>query len=88
MWVLTQVLLKFNPTLRTQVWNQLFNTRCGASKKALVTDQLHLSSKKLRAALQTLKAAAMTDGVIHRFASMQKLEQNITDQRLLLQKVL
>ena len=57
-------------------------------KKALVTDQPHLSSEELRAALKTLKAAAMTDGVIHRFAPMQKLGQNMTAQTVVFTLVL
>ena len=57
-------------------------------KKALVTDQPHLSSDELKAAIKTLKAAAMTEGVIHKFAPMQKLGENISAQTVVFTLVL
>ena len=62
-------------------WNQ-------QEKKAQVTDQPHLSSDELKAAIKTLKAAAMTEGVIHKFAPMQKLGANITAQAVVFTLVL
>ena len=62
-------------------WNQ-------QEKKALVTDQPHLTSDELKAAIKTLRAAAMTDGVIHKFAPMQKLGENITAQAVVFTWVL
>ena len=49
-------------------------------KKSMLTDQPHLSSDELKAAIQTPKAAAITEGVIHKFAPMQKLGENISAQ--------
>ena len=57
-------------------------------KKAMITDQPHLSSDELKAAIKTLKAAAMTDGVIRKFAPMQKLGENITAQAVVFTLVL
>ena len=57
-------------------------------KKALVTDQPHLSSDELKAAIKTLRAAAMTEGVIHKFAPMQKLGANISAQAVVFTLVL
>ena len=57
-------------------------------KKAQVTDQPHLSSDELKAAIKTLRAAAMTDGVIHKFAPMQKLGENVTAQAVVFTLVL
>ena len=57
-------------------------------KKAQVTDQPHLSSDELKAAIKTLRAAAMTDGVIHKFAPMQKLGENVTAQTVVFTLVL
>ena len=65
-----------------------YTTWSQQEKKALMTDQPHLSSEELRAALKTLKAAAMTDGVIHRFAPMQKLGENVTAQTIVFTLVL
>ena len=65
-----------------------YTTWSQQEKKALVTDQPHLSSEELRAALKTLKAAAMTDGVIHRFAPMQKLGEHVTAQTIVFTLVL
>ena len=57
-------------------------------KKGLVTDQPHLSSDELKAAIKTLKAAAMTEGIIHKFAPMQKLGENISVQTVVFTLVL
>ena len=57
-------------------------------KKALVTDQPHLTSDELKAAVRTLRAAAMTEGVIHKFAPMQKLGENISAQAVVFTLVL
>ena len=57
-------------------------------KKAMITDQPRLSSDELKAAIKTLKAAAMTDGVIHKFAPTQKLGENITAQAVVFTLVL
>ena len=57
-------------------------------KKALVTDQPHLTSDELKAAIKTLRAAAMTEGVIHKFAPMQKLGENISAQAVVFTLVL
>ena len=62
-------------------WNQ-------QEKKAQVTDQPHLSSDELKAAIKTLRAAAMTDKVIRKFAPMQKLGENITAQAVVFTLVL
>ena len=62
-------------------WSQL-------EKKALVTDQPHLSSDELKAAIKTLWTAAMTEGVIHKFAPMQKLGTNISAQAVVFTLVL
>ena len=57
-------------------------------KQALVTDQPHLTSDELKAAIKTLQAAAMTEGVIHKFAPMQKLGVNISAQAVVFTLVL
>ena len=63
-------------------------SRWAQEKKAQVTDQPHLSSDELKAAIKTLKAAAMTEGVIHKFAPTQKLGANITAQAVVFTLVL
>ena len=62
-----------------------YTTWSQQEKKALVTDQPRLSSEELRAALKTLKAAAMTDGVCK---AMQKLGEHVTAQTIVFTLVL
>ena len=57
-------------------------------KKAMVTDQPPLSMDELKAAIKTLQAAAMTEGVIHKFSPMQKLGENISAQAVVFTLVL